>query len=148
MVSSAATKRRLPRIGLAVALGFLSHALLDAIPHSDYAGLSPSTKLLVASGEMIVLAIVLALVLRGRTRPGWRGPFAAGIVGAGIADAKFVVPVLSSPALTTTVTRYGNWLHTFFHAAPAATPRLGLAYEVGATLVMIGALLLFPRVKS
>jgi hypothetical protein len=145
MVGTAATDRRLPRIGLAFVLGLVSHALLDAIPHSDYEPLSPPAVLWVALGEIVLMAAVLWVALRGRMRPGWRGPLAAGVLGAGIADAKFVVPVFGSVALTAWVSRYGNWLHGFFHSSPPATPLLGLAFEVGVTAVLVGTLLLFPR---
>jgi hypothetical protein len=40
-----AAKSRTGRIGVAFALGLLSHVVLDAIPHSDYAPLSRSTVL-------------------------------------------------------------------------------------------------------
>ena len=117
------------RLVVALVAGLATHALLDAIPHSDYDRLPRSSVLLVIMAEAAVVGALAAWWFGGRVTREWRGPIAAGLLGSALPDAKFVALLLFPDQYARTVEYFGDRLHAHFHAAPVA-PTTGMVIQV------------------
>jgi hypothetical protein len=134
------------RVAAAFALGFLSHVGMDALQHSDYGSLTRMATLGVVLVELVLISAVIAFIVRRRLLPHWPEYLVAGVIGAGIADAKFIAPMLLPPEYAGMVMQTTGRFHQLFHAPAPAHLLVGLAIEVACTLVLLLALTLFRRV--
>jgi len=139
---------RIRRSATAFSLGILSHVVLDAIPHSDYGILVPSTIPWVALCETVGICAIAGYILRQRLMPNWPGYLLAGLVGSSIPDAKFVARILLPERIAQSIEYYGDSFHSLFHAGPMSVPLLGFGIEVACTLVLLAILTAFPRTAS
>jgi hypothetical protein len=144
LAAASAITNRAGRIVSAFALGVLSHVVLDAIPHADYAFLSRSTVRVVVVCEIVLATSLSWLIVRSRRPPGWRASLPMGLAGAMIPDVKFIAPVLLPAPAALWVQQTANRFHGLFHAdrSPIA---VGLTAEVLCTLLLLTSLTLFPR---
>jgi hypothetical protein len=133
------------RAAAAFAIGVLSHVALDAVPHADYAPLQRATIVWVVLCESVVMAALVASIVRRRIARGWLPCLAAGVLGAVLPDAKFGAPLLLSAHAAERVRAYGDALHDYFHAPRPPTSLVGWVLEIGATLVLLAILTRFPR---
>jgi hypothetical protein len=144
MAAARLARNTIGRTAASFALGLASHFLLDAIPHSDYAGLAPLAVRWVVLGEGVVILAILAWILRGRLDRGWPGYLIAGIAGAVLPDAKFFAPIFLSEHLTVRVTQIGRRIHRF-HAHAPSHPLIGYGLELACTCACLWLLTRFPR---
>jgi hypothetical protein len=140
------TPNRIGRVATAFALGFLSHVALDAFQHSDYGSLTRTATLGVVLVELVVITAVIGGIVRRRLLRPWPGYMLAGVLGAGIADAKFIAPMILPPDVAWIVMQTTASFHRLFHAPAPSAPLLGLGIEVFWTLVLLVILAAFPRV--
>ncbi|HEX6313969.1 MAG TPA: hypothetical protein VFZ73_03885 [Gemmatimonadaceae bacterium] len=131
------------RVVVAFGLGIASHALLDMIPHGDYATLSRSAIVAVVSVEVFATIALAWLLLRSRRVPGWRTALPAGVVGASIPDIKFLAPFFPAP-LATWIEVTANRFHGPFHAPPAPL-LLEISAELACTVSLLGGLVFLAR---
>jgi hypothetical protein len=136
------------RVITAFSLGFLSHVALDALQHSDYGSLSRSATLAVVLVELVVISVVIGSILRRRVGPHWPGYLMAGVIGAGIADAKFIAPMVLPENLARMVMGTTGRFHQLFHAPAPSDPWFGLGIEILCTLVLLLVLAALPPVGS
>ena len=131
------------RFATALALGGVSHLILDIIPHSDYGTLSQLAILAIVSVELVVTFAFGWYVLRPRHLPGLRVTLPAALAGAMLPDMKFAGNWLPEP-VASWVTGAGYRFHKGWHVAP--TPlAVGLSTEIACTLLLIAGLLLIVR---
>jgi hypothetical protein len=133
------------RAAAAFTIGFLMHVPMDAIPHSDYLMVARSSIPLIVLGEAVATGLVAAFLLRDRLPARWPLYLLAGMSGSALLDAKFFTRLLLPEHVTAVVTRYGDWIHSYFHASDLSQPLIGLAIEAVATVVLLIALTAFPR---
>jgi hypothetical protein len=145
LVASRLTDHRLGRIILAFVLGVVSHVVLDGIPHSDYAPLSSPLRLWIAFGETLVTLALVALITLRRRAPNAAEYLLSGIAGSILPDAKSIVALFVTPALTERVATYGNRFHALFHAPAPESPVVGLTVEVACTLSLLALLVVIGR---
>lgn len=131
------------RVLTAFGLGVLSHGVLDAMPHSDYGSLSPSTLLIVVSIEIVATMTSALYVLRSQPFRGYLSPLLAGLAGAMLPDAKFAAPWLPE-RVQPMVLDVSNRFHAPFHASPTPVA-VGLLVEIVSTLSLIGVFWLLVR---
>lgn len=105
---------------MAFVTGFVVHVLMDAIPHSDYPGLSRSWVVFVVGVETAIVGAFAAWQLGPRAIALWRGPIVAGLLGSVVPDVKFVALLVLPAQYARTFEVYGDRLHAHFHAAPVA----------------------------
>ena len=137
-------RHRAMQIVLAFLIGIASHVVLDAIPHSDYLGLTTRRILPIVVAEVCVIMAIGAVILRKRVRPGWPWPMVAGIVGATILDFKFAARVVLPRVLARQVAPYGDWVHRWFHAGDVSLT-LGTVTQIVTAVLLMAALFAFPR---
>jgi hypothetical protein len=146
LAAARSTPNRIGRVVTAFALGFLSHIALDAFQHSDYGSLTRTATLAVVLVELVVITAVIGGIVRRRVLRPWPGYMLAGVLGAGIADAKFVAPMILPPDLAGMVMQATGSFHRLFHAPAPSVPLLGLGIEILCTLVLLATLAAFPRI--
>jgi hypothetical protein len=134
------------RIAAAFAASVLVHLEMDAIPHSDYHTLSWTGMLVVVALELNLVGIVAYHLLRHRLPPQGLWSVAAGVFGSALPDAKFMAPLLPSE-LARLVQSSGDRLHHAIHAAPTSLA-YGMMTQVSCAVLLIAALLLFPRLPA
>lgn len=144
MASAYAARRTPARVAIAFSLGILSHVVMDAIPHSDYAPLDPLVVRWVSMCEIVVTCTVAAFILRRRLTPSWPAYLLPGIAGAVIPDAKFFARMALPKDLAQSVEWYGDYFHSFFHAKPMSRPAIGWAIDIACAIVLLTILTLFP----
>jgi hypothetical protein len=136
-------------IVLAATLGMLSHFALDAIPHADYAPIRLHARILpIVIGESLAMSFLVAWCLRGTQ---WRATLPliiAGVLSAGALDAKFPAMFLLPRNVSGRVTRIGDHIHEFFHAAEPSVTVGWTTQIVATTLLIIVVLRLRKRVAS
>lgn len=130
---------------VAFAFGLVSHLLLDALPHSDYATLSRSTVMWLASLETVGMVALTVHVTR-RLVPHWPWYVLIGIAGGALPDAKFYAPSVLPPDLAGMVVTVTSWMHVPFHAPTPRSPAVGLAIELLVTALCLAVLLVAPRI--
>lgn len=135
------------RLAAAFALGLLSHAVLDALPHSDYASLSRSTILWVASLETVGMSAVAGHITRRRLVPHWPWYLLLGVAGATLPDAKFIAPTVFPREIAEPVVWATMSVHSYFHAPDPPSPAFGLVVEVVVTIACLAALVFVPLVR-
>lgn len=145
MLGTHAKGGRIWRVATAFCLGFLSHVVLDAIPHSDYGMLPRSALLWLALCEIAVVGVIAGFIVRRRLKPGWAGCLLAGFIGAALADAKFPARAVLPENIARSVERYGDSFHNPFHAGTMSEPWLGLVIEVACAVLLLAVLTTFPR---
>lgn len=133
------------RVVAAFAFGLVSHLLLDALPHSDYATLSRSTVMWLASLEAVGMTAVTGYMTR-RLVPHWPWYVLVGVAGGALPDAKFFAPAVLPPELAGKVIAVTQEMHAPFHAPTPSSPALGLAVEVMVTVLCLAILLIVPRI--
>ena len=138
------TEKRAARIGIALAMGFLTHVMLDALPHSDYAPLSRQGAMLVASFECLGMIALGVALMRPRVLERWPEYVIPALAGATLPDLKFFARVFLPKKMEITIEYYGNWLHSYFHVAPTP-PALGWTVEIICLIALLGLLIAFPR---
>lgn len=145
MASARISEKRIARIAMAFTLGVLSHVVLDAVPHSDYASLSPSTVRWITVCEIAGVCALAGYIVRDRLRLGWREYILAGLAGSVIPDAKFLARMVLPRGSALLVERAGDSFHALFHADRMSVPLLGLGLEIACTLLLLATLIVFPR---
>ena len=130
---------------LAFVFGIVTHHILDAIPHSDYAGLSPIAITVVGGIEALVSVGFIVLGTRGRLSREELRCLAAGMVGGIAMDVKGFAPLL--PGLREPIQQLQDALHPFH--APAHDRRLlGLGLELAMLALCSWILVLQVRALS
>lgn len=148
MASARVTDKRIQRIAIAFGFGILSHVVFDAIPHSDYGKLERATVVWITLGEGVGVCLLAAMILRRRVTPHWPEYLFAGLVGSVILDAKFFVRVFLPLNIAASVQRYGDHIHSFFHADRLSHPIVGTAIEIVTTILLLAILSAFPRIPA
>lgn len=148
MISSRVTSSRTGRVVAAFVFGLLMHVVLDAVPHSDYRQLAPSTVVWVTLAEGIGVCLIAGEILRDRVQAGWPEYLLGGLAGAVILDAKFFARVVLSQHAALTVAKYGDAIHKLFHADPARPPQRGTVVEIATTILLLFSLAMFSRTRG
>lgn len=146
MAGAYATRNRVLRLAAAFTLAFVLHFQLDAIPHSDYAGLPRSALGVVASLEVAAVCAIGMYILRRRLLLHWPEFLFAGLSGSVLPDARFLAPIVLSDRNARLVEYYGNRLHEGLHAGTTSLA-LGLAAELVSTILLLACLYAFPRTE-
>jgi len=146
MASAYALKTRLGRVALAFVSGFVLHLLMDAVPHSDYAGLSTSAIRALVPCEMVVVGAAAAYVLRHRLMRHWPEYLSAGLLGSVLPDVKFVAKIVLSDRDANLVEYYFDRLHVPFHTT-ANSVALGVTTQIVCAVLLLALLNVFPRTQ-
>jgi hypothetical protein len=142
-VVGASARTKASRFAVAFALGLVSHVVLDAIPHSDYGQLFGAARMAVVIVEVPATAALMWFMLRSRWRPGFGVSVPAGLAGSVLPDAKFAFALFPEP-VASSVERWGNGFHSWFHALP--TPFLvGMAAQIASLMLLLVILTLMLR---
>lgn len=131
------------RLTTGLALGLISHVILDTIPHSDYGSLSRWAILVVVSLELLMTFALAWYLLRPRRLPGLHMTLPAGLAGGMMPDAKFAGQWLPAPAAAW-MRNVGDRFHAFFHVDPNPLV-VELATEIACTLLLVAGLWLLVR---
>lgn len=145
LVAMQSTSDRGRRVAIALGLGFLSHVLLDMVPHGDYAPLSQEVTVRVALLEAFAMCLVVWFTLRRRLPPGVPDYLLAGVGAAALPDFKSVAALFLPPDAAALVREYGYALHDLFHAPPPSTLIAGWGAEIACTVVLLAVLIVMPR---
>lgn len=123
-------------VALSFALGVASHVPMDAIPHSDYVGLTRPQALIVALVEVVALVALIRWTLRDRLAPPDAPCMVAGALGALLPDAKIAAEVVLPQGIAAPMIDFWERFHAL-HAAPPDARLLGLAAELTLTVLLL-----------
>lgn len=140
VLSARATRAPVAAISLALVLGFLSHFVLDMVPHADYAPLSRTATVRLALSEVAVTSGLVWLILLRRLPSRAALPVLAGVGASALADAKFVARLVLPPETAEVIAAYGDRLHAGIHAAPPVTIAAGWSTEIATALLLLAVL--------
>lgn len=135
VLSTRWVRRPVAGLAAAFALGLISHIPMDAIPHSDYAGLSRATMVALVLSEIVIAGGLVAWMLRRGRRASDLPRSAAGVIGACLPDFKFGAELLLPPQLARQAAQLAERVH-FFHARAPESRFVALMVEVVLTLVL------------
>jgi hypothetical protein len=145
MAASHASGSTARRVLIAVALGVVSHIIMDAIPHADY-GFLPRRRIPpIVLAETAVVFALAAVVLRRRLTKQWLWFIGGGLFGSAAPDSRFGLDVLGRE-MKYEVLFATYWFHSFFHAGPVVF-WIGMSTQVTAALACMACLFAFPRVS-
>lgn len=144
MVGSRIAKRPAVQAGAALAIGFATHIMLDAIPHADYGALGPRPVARLIVLETLLVGLAALMILRTRVQPGWWLPMLAGVLGAAIPDVGFAAQLLLPGPMGVRVDNAGDAFHGGFHARGVGR-RLGITTQLLATVASLGVMFAFPK---